>query len=213
MTQNPSPRLTPNELQDITSRTLNHYESNAAAFWEGTHDHDVTQNYAALLDALPATPGLRLLDFGCGPGRDLKYFKSLGHDPVGVEGSPAFCAMARAHSGCEVWEQDFLNLNLPPETFDGIFANASLFHVPSQELVRVLKELRHTLKPQGVLFSSNPRGGTEGWSGDRYGTYLEWDAYRPILESCGFTPLSHYYRPPGLPREQQHILAAVCRRN
>ena len=66
--------------------------------------------------------------------------------------------MARAHSGCEVWQQDFLKLELPEKYFDGVFANAALFHVPSQELPRVLLELHTTLKSGGVLFSSNPRG-------------------------------------------------------
>lgn len=202
------------DLNVITSRTLDHYESNAASFWEGTRDHDVTQNYEAFLGALPSRAGLKVLDFGCGPGRDLAYFKGLGHEATGLEGSPAFCEMARAHSGCEVWNQNFLELKLPPAHFDGVFANASLFHVPRKELTRVLTELAASLVPGGVLFSSNPRGGgQEGWSGDRYGTYLEWDEYRTFLQSAGFTPLKHYYRPPGLPPEQQHILASVSRKN
>jgi len=69
--------------------------------------------------------------------------------------------MARAHSGCEVWQQDFLKLELPEKYFSGVFANAALFHIPSQELPRVLLELHTTLKPGGVLFSSNPRGHNE----------------------------------------------------
>jgi SAM-dependent methyltransferase len=71
--------------------------------------------------------------------------------------------MARAHSGCDVLEQSFLALDLPNQHFDGVFANAVLFHVPRQERPRALGELRETLKPGGVLFSSNPRGdGHEG---------------------------------------------------
>ena len=66
--------------------------------------------------------------------------------------------MARATTGCEVWHQDLLTLQLPTERFDGIFANAVLFHVPTQELIRVLKDLRRTLVARGVLFASNPRG-------------------------------------------------------
>jgi SAM-dependent methyltransferase len=77
-----------------------------------------------------------------------------------------------AHSGCEVWQQDFLKLDLPDNHFDGVFANAVLFHIPSQELPRVLLELKASLKPGGVLFSSNPRGhNEEGWSQGRYGEY------------------------------------------
>src|SRR5439155_940529 len=80
--------------------------------------------------------------------------------------------LARAHSGCEVWQQDFLKLDLPDNHFDGVFANAALFHVPSQELPRVLPELYASLKPGGVLFSSNPRGhNEEGWHRGCYGAY------------------------------------------
>src|SRR3546814_14218022 len=80
--------------------------------------------------------------------------------------------MARVESGCQIWLQDFLALDLPDGYFDGVFANASLFHVPGSELLRVLKQLQAALKPSGVLFSSNPRGkNQEGWSGDRYGVY------------------------------------------
>ncbi|MCQ4062611.1 class I SAM-dependent methyltransferase, partial [Klebsiella pneumoniae] len=70
----------------------------------------------------------------------------------------AFVEMARADSGCEVWHQDLLQLELPAQSFDGIFANAVLFHVPSVELPRVLLQLSDSLKPGGVLFCSNPRG-------------------------------------------------------
>src|SRR5436190_4249886 len=101
--------LGPKELRRISRGTLDHYDQNAASFWQGTKDHDVTQNYRALLDALPKKKILNILDFGCGPGRDLFYFKKLGHHVVGLEGSRSFCEMARAYSGCEVWEQDFLD--------------------------------------------------------------------------------------------------------
>jgi SAM-dependent methyltransferase len=121
--------------------------------------------------------------------------------------------MAREHSGCEVWKQDFLALKLPANHFDGIFANASLFHVPSQELPRVLRELHATLKPQGVLFSSNPRGhNEEGWNHGRYGAYHDLEAWRAFLEAAAFSELEHYYRPPGLPVEQQPWLASVWRK-
>src|SRR5262249_22616235 len=76
-----------------------------------------------------------------GPGRDLRYFRSLGHDVVGLDGSTEFVAMARSYSECEVLRQDFLAVKLPESRFDRIFANASLFHVASQELPSVLVEL------------------------------------------------------------------------
>jgi len=121
--------------------------------------------------------------------------------------------MARAGTGCEIWQQDFLALDLPSRRFDGIFANASLFHVPPQELPRVLGQLYAALKPAGVLFSSNPRGeNDEGWNGERYGAYHDLTAWRRYVSDAGFAELDHYYRPSGLPREQQPWLATVWRR-
>ena len=85
-------------------------------------------------------------------------FTELGHIAIGLEGAAHLAVMARAYSGCEVWQQDFLKLDLPENHFDGIFANAALFHVPSQELPRVLLELKASLKPGGVLFQfESPR--------------------------------------------------------
>jgi SAM-dependent methyltransferase len=121
--------------------------------------------------------------------------------------------MARTHSGCEVWQQDFLRLELPAACFDGVFANASLFHVPRQELPNVLRQLCATLKPGGVLFSSNPRGNNEeSTNGERYGAYYDLATWRAYLAAAGFVELEHYYRPAGLPREQQPWLASVWRR-
>jgi SAM-dependent methyltransferase len=200
------------ELEKIVAVTLQHYEKSATDFWRGTRDHDVSQNIAALLRHIQEAPPFTILDLGCGPGRDLKALRDLGHVAVGLEAAPSFAAMARAHSGCEVLEQDFLRLALPPGRFDGVFANASLFHVPGQELARVLGELRAALKPRGVLFSSNPRGADEeGWNRGRYGAYWSYETWRRYLVDAGFTELEHYYRPPGLPREQQPWLATVWR--
>jgi SAM-dependent methyltransferase len=170
----------------------------------------VSQNVAALLRHIPGPAPFTILDLGCGPGRDLKTFASLGHVAIGVEGASRLAAMAREHSGCEVWEQDLLALELPAERFDGVFANAVLFHVPAQELARVLGELHATLKPGGVLFSSNPRGANEeGWNRGRYGAYHDLEAWRRFTQGAGFVELEHYYRPAGLPREQQPWLATV----
>jgi SAM-dependent methyltransferase len=206
-------KLQPAELERIAAQTLDHYEQRAADFREGTRDHDVSQNVAALLERIEVAPPATILDFGCGPGRDLATFTRLGHRAIGLEGCAQFAAMARADTGCEVWQQDFLALDLPAATFDGVFANASLFHVPSQELPRVLRELHAALKPGGVLVASNPRGANEeGWNHGRYGVYHDLDAWRRFLHDASFVELDHYYRPPGLPREQQPWLASVWRR-
>ena len=202
------------QLKQITSLTLDQYNDGAEDFWEGTRGHDVSQNIAALLRYIEGDPPFTLLDFGCGPGRDLKALAERGHHAIGLDGAERFTSMARVYSGCEVWQQDFLELDLPDGYFDGIFANASLFHVPSQELPRVLWELRAALKPRGVLFTSNPRGtNEEGWNQGRYGTFHDWGAWQRYMSAAGLAELEHYYRPPGLPRNRQPWLASVWRKS
>lgn len=204
-------KLKSRDLESVAGRTLQHYDQRADDFWKGTREHDVSQNVAALLQYIEGAPPYAILDLGCGPGRDLQIFSDLGHSAVGLEGSARFAAMARGR-GHEVWEQNFLELHLPESRFDGVFANASLFHVPSQELPRVLLELRATLKLRGVLFSSNPHGrNEEGWNGERYGVYHDLETWRGFMLAAGFAELTHYYRPDGLPREQQPWLASVWR--
>ncbi|MEM4989789.1 methyltransferase domain-containing protein [Collimonas sp. H4R21] len=205
--------LPPSDLEKIAALTLEHYNQHADDFRDGTRDHDVSQNIAALLRHIQGEPPFTILDVGCGPGRDLRTFSKLGHVAIGVEGAARFVEMARADSGCEVWHQDFLKLDFPDSRFDGIFANAALFHIPSQELPRVLRQFHATLKPGGVLFSSNPRGGNEeGWNRGRYGAYHDLAAWRSFMADAGFAELEHYYRPEGLPRDQQPWLASVWRK-
>jgi SAM-dependent methyltransferase len=207
------PLLTEAELETLARRTLGHYDAAAEAFLVATRDHDVAQNYEALLGAIEGSAPFKLLDFGCGPGRDLRHFRSRGHLPVGLDGARRFVELARAESGCEVWHQSFLALSLPPSHFDGVFANASLFHVPGQELHRVLSALCDALVPRGVLFCSNPRGqDTEGYSGERYGAYHSLEAWRALVSAAGFDELEHYYRPAGRPRAEQPWLATVWRK-
>ncbi len=200
--------------EDLAGRNVDYYNRNALSFFEGTRDHDVSQNRTALLDEIKKGPPCRILDFGCGPGRDLKALKSLGHEPIGLEGSRKFVNLAREFSGCEVWEQDFLKPQLPSAFFDGVFANASLFHVPSLCLGQVLGCLFQTLKPGGILFSSNPLGqNEEGWHAERYGVYHDLEGWRGYMRGAGFEELRFFYRPQNLPIEQRKWLASLWKKN
>lgn len=200
------------ELDRLGRLTLAYYDERAHAFEAGTRDHDVSQNIAALLDNIEGEPPFTILDLGCGPGRDLCTLRGLGHRAIGLDGSARFVAMA-GRSGCEVWQQDLYALDLPAAHFDGIFANAVLFHVPRAILPRVLRELHAALTPRGVLFSSNPHGhNEEGVVRGRFGVFHDLAAWRAYLTDAGFEEITHYYRPAGLPREQQPWLASVWRR-
>ena len=205
--------MSPEELAQIAARTIDYYERNALGFREGTKDHDVSQNLDALLARIEGVAPFRILDFGCGPGRDLLELAARGHIPTGLDGAQTFVSMAREASGCEVLHQSFLELDLPSEAFDGVFANATLFHVPTQELDRVLGELWATLRAGGVLFCSNPRGDNrEGFSGERYSAFTNLETWRRFLARAGFDELDCYYRPPGRPRAEQPWLATVWRK-
>jgi len=206
----PKPTLV--NLNAITQQTIAHYENHAQSFWEGTKDHDVSQNIAAFLGACQKDKPLDILDFGCGPGRDVLHFKSIGHRPVGLDGSAAFCQMAAGLTGCPVLWQNFLELDLPDQAFDGIYANASLFHVPRRHLPEVLDKLHRALRTDGILFTSNPRGNQEAVQGLRYGNYMELETSGRFLAAASFGILHHYYRPAGLPRDQQPWLAIVSKR-
>jgi SAM-dependent methyltransferase len=168
-----------------------------------------------LLAALEPRAGLRILDFGCGPGRDLLAFRVRGHVPTGLDATPAFVEMARANSGCAVLEQSFFELDLGVAVFDGVFANASLFHVPRATLPRVLSELYRALVPGGALFCSNPRSfehDWEGYSGERYGSYLTIESWLEVISRAGFVIERSYLRPANRPTAEQPWLAIVARR-
>jgi SAM-dependent methyltransferase len=201
--------------------TLDDYAAVADEYAAGNMDHDVSQNIDALVRPLSEQQlgrPLDILDVCCASGRDLVAFTQLGHCAVGLDGVPAFCEMSRALSGCEVWEQDLSALDLPACRFDGIFANACLFHVPRAALPGALSALHGALRPGGVLFVSNAHGfgeDTEGWTDGRtqatrsYVCWLSEESWVSICKAAGFELLELFYRPPGRPRAHQSFLATV----
>jgi SAM-dependent methyltransferase len=213
LTSDDRARSEESDLVRISAATVSDYDRRAREFWERTRNHDVAQNVDALLRWVKREAGARILDFGCGPGRDLKVFSHKGHTAIGLDGSGSFVEMARAYSGCEVWRQDFLSLDLPDAYFDGVYANATLFHVPRRELPRVLGQIGSTLKTDGVLLASNPRGNDEeGWSGERYGVWHSVEGWRRFLNDAGFVELEAYLRPNDVPVEERRWLATVWRK-
>lgn len=202
--------------REAAASTIAAYDAMAEDYWNETQSRDLSADYALFFRHLKAQRtgrALDLLDLGCGPGRDLANFTRLGHRAVGVDGSARFVAMARAASGCEVLQQDLLALDLPPARFDGVFASASLFHIPPEALPQVLAVLHATLRPDGVLFALNPRGRDEqGWLGDRFCCYYRVATWCRVVREAGFDRLACAYRPAGRPRAQQNWVSTVWRK-
>ena len=197
----------------VASLTIAAYDRMAQAYWEETQHRDLAADYDLFLSHLEGGGPLDLLDLGCGPGRDLRYFARLGHRAIGVDGSARFADMARANSGCPVLQQDLLALKLPAASYDGVFASASLFHVPPEGLPVVLASVHAALRPGGVLLALNPRGRDEqGWLGDRFCCYYRLTTWQRHLRAAGFAELARAYRPLGVPRARQHWVTTVWRK-
>lgn len=206
-----------------SAATIGDYDAVAAAYHDGNEGHDVSQNVAKLIDACGGggVP-LDILDVGCAGGRDLAAFTRLGHRAVGVEGSAAFVGLARRNAPqCTVLQQDLTRLSVPRISFDGIFANAVLFHIPRDRIDALLWKLYSALRPGGVFFASNAHGfgeDREGWTEGRTVETRSWvcwlseSSWKAHCVKAGFVLEDLYYRPPGLPRERQPFLATVWRR-
>lgn len=146
--------------------TQDFYNQNATEFFEGTVAADMTQNYMPFLERLPQ--GAKILDAGCGSGRDSLAFKKLGYEVTAIDGSEELCKLASEYIGQEVKHMQFQELDFENE-FNGIWACATLLYIPSQELPDVIKRLVKALKKDGVLYASFKYGDFEG---ERKGSYF-----------------------------------------
>lgn len=188
----------------VSAKTIANYSSRCDSYEQMTKDRDIREAYDFFLSRLPSKTSVQnqqvILDLGCGPGRDLAAFDDMGYRAIGLDGCPEFCQIAEVNSDCEVWQQDFLELDLPSDYFDGMFSYASLFHVPKQELSKVLKQLWKALKPQGVLFVLNPNEQKEGEMPDgRYASVLDPNEETRIYAAEGLQQIDRKLFPPYLP--------------
>lgn len=153
--------------------TLIYYNQNADAFVEGTRNADMSAQYRFFLKHLSS--GGKLLDLGCGSGRDSGYFTSLGFEVTAVDGSEALCNRAKEDYGIETLCMRFEDLSFAAE-FDAIWACASLLHVKKVDMPDVMKKVSAALKPNGVLYASFKYGSEERISGSRlFNDYTEDD--------------------------------------
>ena len=152
---------------EVVDKTLEYYQKNADLFVEGTVSVDMHDAQMRFLRMLP--PHAYILDFGCGSGRDAKAFLDQGYQVDAVDGSPELCCIASELIGKPVKQMLFDDLSVSNQ-YDGIWACASILHLPRRNLVDVLPKISNALKTDGVLYASFKYGSYEGMRDGRYFT-------------------------------------------
>ena len=161
------------------NQTLNYYAENAADFAASTVNVDFSATQERFLSMLH--PMAAILDFGCGSGRDTKAFLERGYRVTAVDGSPELCTLASAYTGIPVRQMLFAKLD-DVEVYDGIWACASILHVPSAELPDSFRRMITALKPGGIIYTSFKYGTYEGERNGRLFTDFTEETFAAFLK-------------------------------
>ena len=164
-------------MTDI-DKTLKYYNKNAQSFASGTVSVKFTEVQDKFLEKL--NPDAYILDFGCGAGRDTKYFLSRGYQVDAVDGSEQLCRIASEYTGIKVRQMLFQELD-EKEKYDGIWACASILHLPKKQLREVLKNMYAALKSKGWIYTSFKYGKFEGERNGRYFTDFTTDTFKEFI--------------------------------
>ena len=164
-------------MADI-DKTLKYYNENAQSFESGTVSVKFTEVQDKFLEKL--NPDAYILDFGCGAGRDTKYFLSRGYQVDAVDGSEQLCRIASEYTGIKVRQMLFQELD-EKEKYDGIWACASILHLPKKQLREVLKNMYAALKSKGWIYISFKYGEFEGERNGRYFTDFTTDTFKDFI--------------------------------
>ena len=166
--------------------TLEYYNENAVAFVKDTVAVDFHLIQDLFLTFIPVSG--RVLDFGCGSGRDSKYFLSKGYDVTAVDGSRELAKLAGEYIGQDIMNIDFQDFRAV-DAYDGVWACASLLHLPKTELKQVLQNLWKSLHREGVLYASFKYGDFSGMRKGRYFTNLTEAGWQDVISGIGFEPV------------------------
>ena len=159
--------------------TLQNYNQHAKAYVDSTRDVEFSQTQERFLQYLE--PGARILDFGCGSGRDTKYFRNRGFQVEAVDGSAEFVRIASEYTGINVRRMLFQDLD-EVECYDGIWACSSILHLPCAELEVVLGKMARALRRRGIVYTSFKYGTEEGERSGRYFTNMTEAKMAGLLE-------------------------------
>lgn len=166
------------ERYNMANKTLNYYNQNAETFVSSTVSVDFKSTQDKFLNELQ---GKEILDFGCGSGRDTKYFQEAGYDVTVTDGMSELCKLASEYTGPQVQQMLFHELN-DDEKCDGIWACSSLLHLPIDELRSVVKKMVTALKPNGIIYTSFKYGEFEGERDGRYFTDFTVETFTTFSE-------------------------------
>lgn len=172
------------------NNTLKYYDMNAEKFVEGTVSVDFVATQNKFLDKLPVNASI--LDFGCGSGRDTKYFLDHGMNVEAIDGSKVLCKMASEYTGIEVKQMIFQELD-DIEKYDGIWACSSILHLSKFELLSVLKKMIVALKDNGIIYTSFKYGEFEGNRNDRYFTDFTIDSFKNFIKNVDNISIEEYW--------------------
>ena len=179
---------------------MNYYDENAQEFFEGTVNADMSSHHREFLGLLGKNSCI--LDAGCGSGRDSKMFKSQGHNVVAIDGSAEMCRIASEYSGVNVKHMQFQDIDFK-DCFDGIWASASLLHIPSDELDLVLGKLYDSLKATGVFYASFKYGDFEGERNGRFFNDFTEATAIELFEKNGFKVIKTWLTEDSRPEREE----------
>ncbi|ADQ41932.1 Methyltransferase type 11 [Caldicellulosiruptor acetigenus I77R1B] len=165
-------------------QTIKYYDDNAIEFFMNTKDANMENLYKLFLKYIPE--GGKILDLGCGSGRDTKYFLGKGYDVVAVDGSIEMVKLSSEYTGKKTLHMTFQEIDFEEE-FDGIWACASLLHVRRDEISSILYKIYRALKPNGVLYVSFKYGDKEEYRYDgRFFNYYDEKSFSELIKKLGY---------------------------
>lgn len=167
------------EVAMTIKSTIDYYNTNAGEFAKGTKNVDFAHMQNRFLDKL--TRKATILDFGCGSGRDTKYFLEQGYTVEAIDGSKELCKLASEYTGTNVKNMLFQELN-EIEKYDGIWACSSILHLPYNELEYVMQKMAVALKKQGIIYTSFKYGTHEGERNGRYFIDMTEETFAKFIE-------------------------------